>query len=571
MKHSKIKNINSSDWLWLVTLLTLLIPNAALAITENMPILAAVTNIFLPAGIYGLLLCVTPKVGRQVWWLFIFIFLAAFQIVLLDLYGRSVIAVDMFLNVVTTNSTEVGELLGNMLPIISVVCLLYIPVLTWSCIAITRHKTMSSRFVTMARKASLSSTIVGTFALVTCLSGGVPGYAPYRDLYPFNALYNLGLAIDRTIKVNNYHLTSAGFTYHASRNEKNDSIREICIIVVGETSRARDWQLYGYPRQTTPRLSKRMGNGELVAFDKALSQSNTTHKSVPMLLSPVTALDFDKKIYRTRSLITAFKEAGFNTVFLSNQRHNGSFIDFFGNEADECRFIKEDNHSNLSTEDRDLLPIISDIIKGGQPRLLVVVHTYGSHFNYRERYTGTEARFLPDDAPEAEARYREQLLNAYDNTILSTDILLDSIIATVEQSEAIGSVIYTSDHGEDIFDDSRELFLHASPCPSFNQVHVPMFVWLSHNYRQYHPDVMDNLKRNRHRHCSPSESFCHTALELGGILTPLRNDTLSLASSLFKDRPWIYLNDHNKAVPLKTGAGFTDEDTAQLLKLDSHQ
>ena len=295
MKHSKIKNINSSDWLWLVTLVTLLIPNAALAITENMPILAAVTNILLPAGIYGLLLCVTPKVGRQVWWLFIFIFLAAFQIVLLDLYGRSVIAVDMFLNVVTTNSTEVGELLGNMLPIISVVCLLYIPVLTWSCIAITRHKTMSSRFVTMARKASLSSTVAGTLALVACISGGVPGYAPYRDLYPFNALYNLGLAIDRTIKVNNYHLTSAGFTYHASRNERNDSIREICIIVVGETSRARDWQLYGYPRQTTPRLSKRMGNGELVAFDKALSQSNTTHKSVPMLLSPVTALRSEER------------------------------------------------------------------------------------------------------------------------------------------------------------------------------------------------------------------------------------------------------------------------------------
>ena len=55
--------------------------------------------------------------------------LGAFQLVLLYLFGRSIIASDMFLNLFTTNSGEVGELLGKLMPAIIGVCVLYIPTL----------------------------------------------------------------------------------------------------------------------------------------------------------------------------------------------------------------------------------------------------------------------------------------------------------------------------------------------------------------------------------------------------------------------------------------------------------
>lgn len=107
-------------------------------------------------------------------------------------------------------------------------------------------------------------------------------------------------------------------------------------MVVGETSRALNWQLYGYERETNPLLVQQSG---LVAFPKVLTESNTTHKSVPMLLSDVTACSYDS-IYHRKGIITAFKEAGFRTAFFSNQRFNHSFIDFFGREADTFDFIK---------------------------------------------------------------------------------------------------------------------------------------------------------------------------------------------------------------------------------------
>ena len=94
------------------------------------------------------------------------------------------------------------------------------------------------------------------------------------------------------------------------RPEKN---REVYVMVIGETSRAANWSIYGYNRNTNPELTKIKG---LTAFSHVLTESNTTHKSVPMLMSSVTAHDFNS-IYRQKGIITAFKEAGYRTAFFS--------------------------------------------------------------------------------------------------------------------------------------------------------------------------------------------------------------------------------------------------------------
>lgn len=54
-------------------------------------------------------------------------YLGAFQLVLTYLYGRGPIAVDMWLNLVTTNGDEVGELLSQLLPAIGSVGNIYVP------------------------------------------------------------------------------------------------------------------------------------------------------------------------------------------------------------------------------------------------------------------------------------------------------------------------------------------------------------------------------------------------------------------------------------------------------------
>ena len=48
-----------------------------------------------------------------------------------------------------------------------------------------------------------------------------------------------------------------------------------------------------------------------------------------------------------------------------------------------------------------------------------------------------------------------------------------------------------------------------------------------------------------------SASVFHTMLTIAGIDTPLRRDSLSAASTQFTVTPYLYLDDHNRAVPVK--------------------
>lgn len=537
------------DILYCWFLFALILPNVLLSVTEPMGGWARVANVALPLGVIGMLASLSDRMGRTVWLMFPLVFLGAFQIVLLGLYGRSVIAVDMFLNLVTTNSSEVSELLGSLWPSILFVCVLYLPALVLSVPLMKRGLRLSPVFMRRSRRASVFTAAVGGVALV--LSYCSPAaYAARRDLYPVNVGYNICLAVDRTVRTGMYHDTSRGFVYGA-RCEHTDTAREVVVVVVGETSRAAEWQLLGYERATNPRLTRRKGTGGLYCVPKALSESNTTHKSVPMLLSPVTADNFGREIYNVKSLITAFSEGGYSTAFFSNQLPNHSFIDFFGLEADTASFVKDGVAGGAEPGDFDLLPAVSGTLARGARRQLIVLHTYGSHFNYRDRYGDEDRRFVPDEYTEASERYRRELVNAYDNTIVATDRFLDTLISLLDSAGCRSSLIYASDHGEDIFDDGRR-FLHASPLPTLMQVHVPMLVWLSPQYRSAYPEVGRALRRNCRCLVSTSRSFCPTALTLGGLVTDKVDPAASLASRRYRPHAPVYLNDHNEPVALNT-------------------
>ena len=187
----------------------------------------------------------------------------------------------------------------------------------------------------------------------------------------------------------------------------------------------------------------------------------------------------------------------------------------------------------------------------GHKKLFVVLHMYGSHFNYRDRYPQSRARFMPDTPTEAKPANRPQLVNAYDNTILQTDYILHSIIQKLRSTGAVSAMMYTSDHGENIFDDSRRLFLHASPRPSEYDTDVPLLVWTSEAYAREHATTVDALKSNLNKGVQTSASVFPTMLSIGGISTRVRIDSLSLTNRNYRLGTRLYLNDHNHAVPLK--------------------
>ena len=101
-----------------------------------------------PPAAAGFLLLVerlAAPLGRRHLALLPFVFFGAFQIVLLYLFGNSIIATDMFTNLFTTNPDEAGELLGNIWPAILIVLAIYLPLLWVATVEIRERRQIPYR------------------------------------------------------------------------------------------------------------------------------------------------------------------------------------------------------------------------------------------------------------------------------------------------------------------------------------------------------------------------------------------------------------------------------------------
>lgn len=550
MKHSE-KSLPADILAWIFPLL-LIIPNIILAFTERDPLFSRLTSIVFPLGIYYIFMALSPKTGRTVLFCLPLMILAAFQIVLLYLYGESIIAIDMFLNVATTNVNEASELLSSLIEAVITVVVIYLPPIIWAIVLMIQGCTCTNTCRHRIKTISISASATGLIMLIICFTS-VCNFNITRNIFPVNVISNMIEAVSRSIKTVHYQSTSENYRYEASSTH-DENMPELYILVVGETSRADNWQLYGYERPTNPRLSKR---NDIVVFTKTLSESNTTHKSVPMLLSPLTSDNFGDSIYYTKGICEAFNEAGFKTAYFSNQQRNHSFIDFFANQAKTTVFIKD---NDPAAQDSKLIEEMIEYIENNHDKkTFIILHCYGSHFDYQERY-GDEFRvFTPDYTLDASAKNRQELVNAYDNTILFTDAVLDSIICYAESLDIPAVVAYTSDHGEDIYDDNRGRFLHASPTTTFTQIHVPMIFWASTVYLTNFTGLINTLSEHAQIDVSSSSSLFPTILSLAGIESPRINSDLDLSSKTFKKSNRKYLNDYNESVSLSQ-AGLKDED-----------
>jgi len=528
----------------------LIIPNCVLANTEPYSVWTVEALILMPLGFYMMWSVALRRSGVMIWLAFPFIFFCAFQIVLLYLFCNSIIATDMFTNLLTTNPGEAGELLGNIYPSVVLVCVIYLPLL-WLAAREIGHK----RYITRTARMNIGLTgaalfAVGLLALWPAYHVSEERHVLRDEIFPLNIMYNLGLSGSEFRKSYNFHKTSEGFTYEAERTAEAPG-REVYVYIIGEASRAMNWQLYGYGRETNPLLS---GVGDLVVFRDVLTQSNTTHKSVPLILSSVATGEHEE-LYRRKGLPALFNEAGFDTWFISNQSPQGAMIDHLAHDARHVIYIRSPRHdTQLLDEMRKVLE------RSTSQKLLFVLHCYGSHFSYHQRYPREFAHFQPDNDVAIARQHRPMLVNAYDNSIRYTDYFLAQTIDYLRSLKGTSSaLLYCADHGEDLIDDDRERFLHASPTTTAYQLYVASLAWFSEDYRTHFPEKAAAAEANETAPATTHALF-HTMADMASIRGRFLSTKVSLVSPDFdRTAPRRYLNDHNEAVPFrKTGLRHED-------------
>ena len=528
----------------------LIIPNCILANTEPYSVWTVEALILMPLGFYMMWSVALRRSGVMIWLAFPFIFLGAFQIVLLYLFGNSVIATDMFTNILTTNPGEAGELLGNIYPAVVIVCAMYLPLLWLAAreIGLKRYISRTTRMNVGLTGAAIFA--VGLLALWPAYAVSEERHVLRDEIFPLNAFYNLGLSGSEFRKVHYFEKTSEGFSFEPVRTAEAPG-REVYIYIIGEAARAMNWQLYGYDRETNPELAR---IDDLVVFRDMLTQSNTTHKSVPLILSSVRT-DEHEELFRRKGLPALFNEAGFDTWFISNQSPQGAMIDNLAHDARHLIYIRSPRY------DMQLLEEVRKVLEASDSqKLLIILHCYGSHFSYHQRYPREFAHFKPDADVAISRQNREMLVNAYDNSIRYTDHFLAETIAYLRSlKDTSSALLYCADHGEDLIDDERDRFLHASPTTTAYQLYVASLAWFSDAYRRNFPEKVAAAMANETAPATTHALF-HTMADMASIQGRFISHEASLVSPEYdRTAPRRYLNDHNEAVPyMKTGLAPQD-------------
>ncbi|MBX3587662.1 MAG: phosphoethanolamine transferase [Ramlibacter sp.] len=278
---------------------------------------------------------------------------------------------------------------------------------------------------------------------------------------------------------------AAGQTWKASRPSGAPSGRETYILIIGESVRA-------------DRLGPCGGNAllalrhEAITFCDVISGASGTHLSVPLLISRDSA-DSAPRVSSDATFMKAFEEVGFETYWLSVQDQSIAWPD-----------AMHSTYLSPSAPDRETLigPLKHALAAPGLKKL-IVLHGYGAHFNYCDRYRPQHALQAVDcrglgalpDRPT-----RPQWLSSYDNAISESLAFVDAVIDVIDSVDAETVLLYTSDHGENLLDDGRNLVQHALATPTPWDTRVPAILWANKTWKVSHDSWWRALGANRKAH-----------------------------------------------------------------------
>ena len=258
-----------------------------------------------------------------------------------------------------------------------------------------------------------------------------------------------------------------------------DDEKAVVVLVIGESARKANFQLYGYERPNNPRLSKREG----LKVYQTNSCATYTTAGTKAILEPQESDDLYELLpnyaFRTGADVSwRTSNWGEPPIHIDEYLTNSELGDIYPN-AD-------------NTYDGILFTGLRERIESSpKHKVLIILHTSTSHGpKYADKYPKEFEVYKPvaKNVEEGEKNI-SMLINAYDNTILYTDYLLDSLIDTLRaMTDWKSAMIFISDHGESLGE--NKMFMHGLPMKLAPKVQyeIPFFVWTSEGFRDYKAD-----------------------------------------------------------------------------------
>ncbi|HMC01983.1 MAG TPA: phosphoethanolamine--lipid A transferase EptA, partial [Flavobacteriaceae bacterium] len=315
-----------------------------------------------------------------------------------------------------------------------------------------------------------------------------------------------------------YVVNTSLFYIHKSQENKKeillpnatikDAEKSVAVLVIGESVRSENFSLYGYERLTNPLLSKT----ENVYSFNATACATYTRAGVKCILEHTNT----KKLYEIlpNYLYRNDVEVIWRTT---NWGEPPIHIKNFIKKND----LKKDCEGDKCKYDEILLSGLNEqILASDKNKILIVLHTSTSHGpSYSKKYPPEFETFKPVcNSVELGKCTSEELINAYDNTIVYTDYILSSLIENLKQLKEYNStMIFVSDHGESLGENN--LYMHGIPAriAPKEQLEIPFIVWLSDSSKKLKPN--ETLSQNH---------VFHSVLNFLAIKSPIYDESMSI-------------------------------------------
>jgi lipid A ethanolaminephosphotransferase len=284
-----------------------------------------------------------------------------------------------------------------------------------------------------------------------------------------------------------------------------DNEKAVVVLVIGESARKANFQLYGYQRDTNPLLSKQQ---DLKVFEATSCATYTTAGSKAILEPKDT-----DELYELLPNY-AFRTGVDVAWRTSNWGEPPIHIDEYQTDtelADQYPDVDKNYDGILFAGLRERIE------KSPKNKVLIILHTSTSHGpKYADKYPKEFEAYKPvaKNVEEGEKNIAT-LVNAYDNTIRYTDYLLDNLINTLRDMTAWKSaMIFISDHGESLGE--NKMFMHGLPMKLAPKVQyeIPFLVWTSKDFRDYKSELPEVLEQHY---------IFHSVLNLLSIESPAYN------------------------------------------------
>ena len=322
-----------------------------------------------------------------------------------------------------------------------------------------------------------------------------------------------GLAMPWSYAVNTWL-----YNYHNyKKNEKEillpnatikDDKKSVIVLVIGESSRSKNFSLYGYSKNTNPLLSN---TPHLFHFNANSSATYTT-AGVKSILDYINTNELyeilPNYLYRNNvDVVWKSTNWGEPPVHIKNYKNKNDLMqDCTG---DRCNY------------DEVLLNGLKDqIFASKKNKILIVLHTSTSHGpSYSSKYPPQFEVFKPVcNSVELNNCSQEELINAYDNTIVYTDYILSQLIENLKKLKEYNSaMIFVSDHGESLGE--KNLYMHGLPLSMApeEQYKIPFIVWMSDSTKQVKTNSL--LSQNH---------VFHSVLHFLGINSPIYDEKMNI-------------------------------------------